>query len=337
MLIDVDGREHELGGQHGVVDAAALAAATGWELKPSGLCRGEVCVPLLGRAVAVAGDESRIDLAAWAAALGLLVARDEDAEVVAVTPGAEVRSRETADGLAPALNLNDVDGNPVAFEEFSGHKRVLVTWASWCGCRHELGGWQRLQDELADSGLKLFSVALDADPEDARPWIDAAAPSYPVAVDTAHVTAERYGITNVPSVVWVDEDDRIVKPPTIAPGDDQFRDYTRIDSEQHHDLLRAWVREGTLPESARTPLPVRTDAEQQALAERRVAAYLQRIGRTDAARTHLARAQELAPWDWTVRRGGIAMTGGDPFLGDEFLSFWVDWDAQGRPGYTPTT
>ena len=127
---------------------------------------------------------------------------------------------------------------------------MLVTWASWCGCRHELGGWQRLQDELADSGLKLFSVALDADPEDARPWIDAAAPSYPVAVDTAHVTAERYGITNVPSVVWVDEDDRIVKPPTIAPGDDQFREFTKIDSEQHHDLLRAWVRDGTLPASA---------------------------------------------------------------------------------------
>jgi hypothetical protein len=30
------------------------------------------------------------------------------------------------------------------------------------------------------------------------------------------------------------------------------------------------------------------------------------------------------------------MTGGDPFLGDEFISFWEEWDASGRPGYTPT-
>ena len=337
ILIDVDGREHELGGQDGFADAVDLAAATGWELKPAGLCRGEVCVPLLGREVAAGGDDSRIDLAAWAVALGLLIARDEDAEVFAVTPGAETRARETADGVAPPLTLNDVDGNPIAFEQFSGHKRVLVTWASWCGCRHELGGWQQLQDELADSGLKLFSVALDDDPEDARPWIDAAAPSYPVAVDPAHVTAERYGITNVPSVVWVDEQDRIVKPPTIAPGDDQFREFTLIDSERHHDALRAWVREGTLPESAEVAPHVRSDAEQQALAERRVAAHLQRTDRTEAARAHLAAAQELAPWDWTVRRGGIAMTGGDPFLGDEFLSFWQEWDSQGRPGYTPTT
>jgi len=337
ILFDVDGREHELSEYDGCVAAADLAAATGWELKPSGLCRGEACVPLLGREITAPGDEARIDLAAWAAALGLLVARDEDAGVVAVTPSAETRAREIADGKAPALALNDVDGNPVAFEDLSGHKRVLVTWASWCGCRYELGGWQRLQDELADAGLRLFSVALDDDPEDARPWIDAASPSYPVAVDPAHVTAERYGITNVPSVVWVDEDDRIVKPPTIAPGDDQFRDYTKIDSEQHHDLLRAWVREGRLPESAAVEPSVRTDAEQQALAERRVAAHLQRLGRADAARLHLARAQELAPWDWTVRRGGIAMTGGDPFLGEEFIEFWQEWDAHGRPGYTPTT
>ena len=254
-----------------------------------------------------------------------------------MAPSAETHRGETATGKAPRLDLQDVDGNPVSFDDYSGRKRVLVTWASWCGCRHELAGWQRLQDELADSGLQLFSVALDNDPEDSRPWIEAGHPTYPVAVDTAHVTAERYGITNVPSVVWVDEDDTIVKPPTIAPGDDQSVEFTKIESEQHHDALRRWVREGVLPESASLRAHDRTDAEQLALAQRRVAAHLQRRGDTEAAKRHLATAQELAPWDWTVRRGGIAMTGGDPFLGEEFTSFWEEWDASGRPGYTPTT
>lgn len=307
ILIDIDGREHEV------------------TVKDVGLCWGDVCIPKAGLD----------DLDDWAARAGYLVARDEG--VVALAPSAEMHQRETADGRAPELTLNDVDGNPVSFDDFSGHKRVLVTWASWCGCRHELGGWQRLQDELADSGLKLFSVALDADPEDSRPWIDAASPTYPVAVDTAHVTAEKYGITNVPSVVWIDEDDRIVKPPTIAPGDDQFVDFTKIKADQHHDLLRAWVRDGVLPETAGGTTPERTDEEQLALAHRRIAAHLQRAGRTEDAKRHLATAQELSPWDWTVRRGGIAMTGGDPFLGEEFTSFWEEWDASGRPGYTPTT
>jgi peroxiredoxin len=321
ILIDLDGREHELPG--GLSDDQAVAAALGWTLKPEGLCRDDTCVPLLGRAV--------VD------ALGLLVVTDEAAGLAAVAPSAVTHHQELAGGKAPSLTLADVDGNRVSFDDFSGHKRVLVTWASWCGCRHEIGGWQRLQDELADTGLKLFSVALDDDPETSRPWIDAAAPTFPVAVDTAHVTAERYGITNVPSVVWVDEQDRIVKPPTIAPGDNQFVDFTKIDAAQHHDLLRAWVRDGVLPESADADPVERTDEEQLALAHRRIAAHHQRAGRTDAAKHQLAVAQELAPWDWTVRRGGIAMTGGDPFLGEEFTSFWDEWDASGRPGYTPTT
>jgi peroxiredoxin len=319
ILIDVEGAEHPL--PEGLADEVALAAALGWTLKPEGLCHDGTCVPLRGRSVTEA--------------LGLLVVLDEGAGVAAVAPSAETHRRESAGGRAPALDLRDVDGNRVSFDDFSGHKRVLVTWASWCGCRHELGGWQKLQDELADSGLRLFSVALDDDPEDSRPWIEAAGPTYPVAVDPAHVTAERYGITNVPSVVWVDEDDTVVKPPTIAPGDDQFVEFTRIPSEQHHEALRRWVRDGVLPEVIE--VPERTDAERQALAERRVAAHLQRAGDTAAAGRHLAAAHELAPWDWTVRRGGIAMTGGDPFLGVEFTSFWEEWDAAGRPGYTPTT
>jgi len=319
ILIDVDGREHSL--PEGLADESALADALGWTLKPEGLCRDETCVPVTGRSVTDA--------------LGLLVVHDEDADVAAVAPSAETHRRDAAGGKAPRLDLRDVDGQPVSFDDLAGHKRVLVTWASWCGCRHELAGWQQLQDELADAGLRLFSVALDHDPEDSRPWIEAARPSYPVAVDTAHVTAERYGITNVPSVVWVDEDDAVVKPPTIAPGDDQFVDFTRIESERHHEALRRWVREGVLPETPE--VPGRTDAQQLALAERRVAAYLQRAGDTDAARRHLTTAQALAPWDWTVRRGGIAMTGGDPFLGEEFISFWEEWDTAGRPGYTPTT
>ncbi|MCW2780473.1 MAG: Redoxin domain protein [Marmoricola sp.] len=329
-LIDLDGNEHRLQGP----TPDELAAATGWVLKPEGLCRGEVCVPLLGRTIL--DDAGNVDLAAWASALGLLLAQDPVEAVAALATSAAERSRSLTSGTAPHLTLPDVNGNPVSFDDFSGHKRVLVTWASWCGCRHELGGWQRLQDELASSGLKLFSVALDASPEDARPWIEAVAPTYPVAVDTAHVTAERFGITNVPSVVWIDEDDQIVKPPTIAPGDDQFVDFTQIDANRHHDALRAWVDHGELPESATAEPPQRTDDEQLALAERRIAAWLQRGGRTDAARAHLATAQELSPWDWTVRRGGIALTGGDPFLGDEFTEFWAKWDGSGRPGYTPT-
>jgi hypothetical protein len=156
-----------------------------------------------------------------------------------------------------------------------------------------------------------------------------------VVVDRSHVTATRYGVLNVPTTVWVGEDDRIVKPPSIAPGDDRFRDFTDLDSSVHHDALRRWVREGVSPDlrDLHAAAAVRSDDEQLAVAEWRITSWLQQRGHDDAAAEHLARAAELAPWDWTVRRAGIALRGGDPFFGEEFLAFWQAWDAAGRPGY----
>ena len=154
-------------------------------------------------------------------------------------------------------------------------------------------------------------------------------------VDTSLVVAERFGITNVPMTVWVDEGGTVVKPPTPAPGDDRFKDFTQLDASLHHDALRRWVVDGEAPPPA--PPAGRTEDEQLALAERRVAAWLQRTGAPDAAAAHLARAAELAPFDWTVRRGGIALRGGDPFLGEEFLAFWQEWEAAGRPVGPPRT
>ncbi len=315
-----------------LVNPSDLAATLGWELKPEGLCRGGVCVPVSDRRRLV-DDDGRFDLVELGSALGLEVVADIDEGVVAF--GDANAPVILADAEAPPFTLEGMDGQPVTLADHAGKKKVLVTWASWCGCRYELPAWQALQDELSDFGFTVLSVSLDDSADAAREWVDAASPTYPVAVDPDHVLPERYGIVNVPSTVWIDENDRVVRPPTIAPGDDMWREFTKIDSSVHHDALRRWVRDGEEPMAegdvkqrlAPAPPELRT-----ARLERRVAAHLHRAGRDEAAERHFERAVELAPFDFTIRRGSMPLRGSDPF-GAEFFAFWEEWEAAGRPGY----
>jgi hypothetical protein len=85
----------------------------------------------------------------------------------------------------------------------------------------------------------------------------------------------------------------VVKPPTIAPGDDRFRQFTEVDAADHHEALRA-------------------------------------------AERHFARAVELAPLDFSIRRASMKSRGQDPF-GSDFAELWDEWSAAGRPGYVPTS
>ncbi|MCU1593184.1 MAG: Redoxin domain protein [Frankiales bacterium] len=299
----------------------ALREATGWELKPHGLCRGDVCVPC-----ALQAPVSLVDVAA---ALRRPVAvHDLDDRTVAVLGEASGQTVSTG-SVAPAVTLQDVDGAEVQVTG-TGRKTAVVAWSTWCGCRYELPAWKQLSEELKADGLDIVTVAIDEDREAVRPWADTT--DLPVGVDTEHRLSDVFGIVNVPSVVWLDEEGRMVKPPTIAPGDNQFEEFTKVDADRHHDALRSWVRDGVVPE---VDEPAEDDDLLRARAERRLAAWLHRHGHREAAETHFAAAVSLAPLDFTIARSSMPLRGQDPF-GTEFFALWEQWNTAGRPGYQPT-
>ena len=68
--------------------------------------------------------------------------------------------------------------------------------------------------------------------------------TYPVVVDADHVVTELYAISNVPTVVLINEDDTIAMPNWSAYGSDLFSEFTGVESGKQHDRIRRWVREG---------------------------------------------------------------------------------------------
>jgi hypothetical protein len=197
--------------------------------------------------------------------------------------------------------------------------------------------WQALHEELRPFGFTVITVALDRSADDARPWIEAARPSHPSLIDTGHVVADLFNVVNVPTVVWIDEGGRIVRPNDVAFGTDTFKPITGIASAKSLAAVRAWVRgEATAltEEEIRGLQSLPTADDQQARAEFALGDWLFRHGRTEAAARHFVRGGELAPHDFTIRRGTMPMRGLDP-MGPEFRAMLAEWRAAGHAYYLP--
>jgi hypothetical protein len=180
-------------------------------------------------------------------------------------------------------------------------------------------------------------VALDERAEDVVEWTDGI--TFPVLVDRDHELSETYGITNVPTVVWIDEEDRIARPNTVSFGNDLFIDFHGVASEPGKEAIRRWVRDGVVDvdtDQAAEAVADLTQDEVEAKLRFRIATHLRRTGDDDGARVQFERAAALAPHDFTIRRAAMPLMGDDPF-GEKFFALYGEWEAAGSPynGITP--
>jgi hypothetical protein len=108
------------------VSVDAFADATGWDPKPQGLCRGEVCVPAPG----ARRDDGTIDVALAAERLGMPLVHDPQAGVWALGPGT-TSGHVLSSAIAPDPTLIDRHGEPVRLSTLHDRKVLLVAWASY--------------------------------------------------------------------------------------------------------------------------------------------------------------------------------------------------------------
>lgn len=116
------------------VTLADLTRATGFEVKPQGVCRKELCIPLPKQKsdyLAKRGSVTWFNLSAFARLTHQAAAHDAQYSAWYFGPRPDTQNRYLSSLTAPNFTLPDMNGTMHSLSDFRGKKVLLVTWASW--------------------------------------------------------------------------------------------------------------------------------------------------------------------------------------------------------------
>ena len=113
---------------------------------------------------------------------------------------------------APDMVLTDRHGKECRLYDVQAKLKIVDFWASWCGpCRKKNPFMLKLYEEFQDKGLEVVSVSLDEREAD---WLKAVREdklTWPYNVrDRKNQAARLYGITAIPCVLLLDEQNKII-------------------------------------------------------------------------------------------------------------------------------
>jgi hypothetical protein len=182
-----------------------------------------------------------------------------------------------------------------------------------------------VREEFHPLGFELVDVCLEMGGADiARLYVDEASSTHPSLLDESHAMDARFGVTNIPQAIWIDEAGQIVRPPEPATppavgataegivkmiGDGAFR-------EKYLARVRDWVTNGAQSRYALSKEEViarsrpRSPAVSQAAAHFEMAQHLWRQqGLSDRALFHFNAAHGLQPDNITYKRQAYSVVG----------------------------
>jgi len=154
-------------------------------------------------------------------------------------------------------------------------------------------------------------------PDVARPFVEEAASTHPSLIDRSHYMDARFGVTNIPQAVWIDETGTIVRPPEPASplpvGEGALAMVEMVggmdERERYVGMVRDWVEKGSSSQYSLSSAQVigrsgaRSPAISEAAAHFELAQHLwRRDGFSDQAISHFNEAHRLQPDNITYKR-----------------------------------
>lgn len=134
LLVDVEKTtidDAEVEGDNLWLSSGDLQRVSGFELKPEGLCRDAICIPLPhGREAEFVRDD-RVNLPTFWRYRGGGVAATVSGDTWALSEPLDEQLARIETLEAPNFELPDAQGNMHRLSDYRGQKVFLVAWASW--------------------------------------------------------------------------------------------------------------------------------------------------------------------------------------------------------------
>jgi cytochrome c biogenesis protein CcmG/thiol:disulfide interchange protein DsbE len=111
----------------------------------------------------------------------------------------------------PDIRLSSLKGKPV----------VLNVWASWCApCKSEVPTFQAAWERHQNDGIVFLGIDYNDAAADAQHFLQQYNVTYPNGPDSSGTISVNYGVSNVPSTIFIDRSGTVVRK-ILGPVDAQ--------------------------------------------------------------------------------------------------------------------
>jgi peroxiredoxin len=124
-------------------------------------------------------------------------------------------------GPAADFTLPDLDGQPVALNQFLGKKPVLlVFWATWCPeCKAAIPEINAMATGPLAAKLQVLGLDFRESREKVANAVKARGIRYPVLLDEKGRVARAYGVVGIPTYVLIGRDGKVAYREHVLPDD----------------------------------------------------------------------------------------------------------------------